>query len=63
MTKSETREATKVIEYGQTLGADYMARGLSGLIRSARTAKSRDELITIAAGYPAVTQSPEFIIG
>jgi hypothetical protein len=63
MTKSETREAAKVIEYGQALGADYMARGLSGLIRAARTAKSRDELITIAAGYPAATQSAEFIIG
>lgn len=63
MTKSETREATKAIAYGQTLGADYMARALSALIRSARTAKSRNELITIAAGYPAVTQSPEFIIG
>ena len=63
MTKSETREATQAVAYGQELGADYMARALSALIRSARTAKSRDELILIAAGYPAVTQSPEFIIG
>ncbi len=63
MTKAEQREAAKAIAYGQALGADYMARALSGLIRSARTAKSRNELITIAAGYPAATQSPEFIIG
>jgi hypothetical protein len=62
MTKAETREAAKTIQYGATLGADYMARALSGLIRSARTAKSRNALILIAAGYPAVTQSPEFII-
>lgn len=63
MTKSEQREATQAVAYGQTLGADYMARALSALIRSARTAKSRNELILIAAGYPAVTQSAEFIIG
>jgi hypothetical protein len=62
MTKSETRAATQAIAYGRTLGADYMARVLSALIRSARTTKSQNELITIAAGYPAVTQSPEFII-
>ena len=62
MTKAETREANLAITYGRTRGADYMARALSGLIRSARTAKSRNALILIAAGYPAVTQSPEFII-
>ena len=62
MTKAETREANLAITYGRTLGADYMARALSGLIRSARTAKSRNALILIAAVYPAVTQSPEFII-
>ena len=63
MTKAETREAALTLKYGATLGADYMARALSALIRSARTAKSRNELILIAAGYPAVTQSAEFIIG
>jgi len=63
MTKSETRETALTLKFGQTLGADYMARALSALIRAARSTKSRNELITIAAGYPAVTQSPEFIIG
>jgi hypothetical protein len=62
MTKSETRETALAIKYGATLGADYMARALSAMIRAARSNKSRDELIAIAAGYPAVTRSPEFII-
>lgn len=61
MTKSETRETALTIKYGATLGADYMARALSALIRAARSTKSRNELIVIAAGYPAVTRSAEFI--
>jgi hypothetical protein len=61
MTKSETREATQAITYGQILGADYMARALSALIRSARTTKSRDELYALAL-RARVISNPEFII-
>jgi len=61
MTKSETREATQAIAYGQTLGADYMARALSALYRSARTTKSQDEILALAMTYKVVT-SDEFII-
>ena len=61
MTKSEIRESTQAIAYGQTLGADYMARALSALHRSARTAKSQNEILALAEIY-GVTKSAEFII-
>ena len=60
MTKSETREIAKTIEYGQTLGIDYMARALSSLIRAARTTKSQREILTMAQLCGA-DKSPEFI--
>jgi hypothetical protein len=62
MNKSQTKAVAKILAFGQALGADYMARALSAEIRCAMTAKSKNELITIAAGWPAVTNSPEFII-
>ena len=62
MNKSESREAAKTVQYGQQLGAGYMARALSSLIRSARTTKSRNELLTLAAGFPAVVRHPDFIV-
>ena len=62
MTKAETREATKALTYGQTLGADYMARALSALYRSARTAKSQNEILALAL-RARVVSNPEFIIG
>jgi hypothetical protein len=61
MTKSETREATLTIKYGQTLGVDYMARALSALYRAARSAKSQRDILTMAALCGA-DKSPEFII-
>lgn len=62
MTKSETREVAKTIQYGQTLGADYMARALSALYRAARTTKSQNEILAIALAY-SVVSNDEFIIG
>jgi hypothetical protein len=62
MNKSESREVAKTIQYGASLGAGYMARSLSALIRGARTTKSRNELLTLAAGFPAVVQHPDFIV-
>ena len=61
MTKSEIRESTRAIAYGQTLGADYMARALSALYRSARSTKSQNEILALAMAYKVVT-SDEFII-
>ncbi len=61
MTKSETHEVTLTIKYGQTLGADYMARALSALYRSARSTKSQNEILAIALAY-SVVSNPEFIV-
>ena len=62
MNKAQTKQVAKIIAFGQSLGADYMARALSAEIRCAMTTKSKNELITVAAGWPAVTNSPEFKI-
>jgi hypothetical protein len=61
MTKSETREVTLTIKYGQTLGVDYMARALSALYRAARSTKSQNEILAIALAYSVVSNS-EFIV-
>ena len=61
MTKSENREISLTIKYGQTLGADYMARALSALYRSARSTKSQNEILAIALAY-SVVSNDEFII-
>ena len=61
MTKSENREISLTIKFGQTLGADYMARALSALYRAARSAKSQNEILTIALSYGVVSNN-EFII-
>lgn len=61
MTKSETREVQKIIEYGQALGIDYMARAMSALYRAARTSKSKRDIV--AATYPwKVWTSKEWIV-
>lgn len=61
MTKSESREVALTIKYGEELGKDYMARALSALYRSARTLKSKDEIMAIALAY-SVVSSDEFIV-
>jgi len=55
MTKSESREAAKIVVFGQELGADYMARALSALYRAARTTKSQNEIMAIALAYGVVS--------
>jgi hypothetical protein len=62
MTKSENRDVMKTIQYGATLGADYMARALSALYRSARSKKSQNEILAVALAYSVVSHD-EFIIG
>lgn len=61
MNKTETREASKVIQYGATLGVDYIARGLSALYRCARTQKSKDAILALGIAYGAVS-SDEWIV-
>jgi hypothetical protein len=61
MTKSESKEVAKSVQYSEAgLGKDYLARALSALIRSARTTKSQNEIMAIAVAH-GVTSNPEFI--
>ena len=62
MNKSETREIVKLATWHKAgVQADIIARGLSALIRSARTNKSRTALMEYAPIF-AVTNHPDFII-
>jgi len=61
MTKSETREVSKTIQYGAQLGTDYIARALSALYRATRSSKTQAEIVAIATAHGA-TSSPEWII-
>ena len=61
MTKSEIRDVSKTIQYGATLGPDYIARALSALFRSARSKKSQNEILAVALAY-GVLSHEEFII-
>lgn len=62
MNKSEIREVSKIAQYRAAgLGADFVARALSALIRAARTNKSRAALLEYAQIF-SVTDHPEFII-
>ena len=61
MTKSEIREITKIAQFRAAgIGADYVARALSALIRSARTNKSAAALREYADIF-GVANPPEFI--
>ena len=61
MNKQETREVTRLEMY-RAAGADVgmIARGVSALIRAARTNKSAEALRGIAAQW-GVTDHPDFI--
>lgn len=62
MTKSELREVAKIKQYHAAgLGLDFAARGLSALIRSARSNVSKIELSRVAADM-GCQRHPEFII-
>lgn len=60
MTKSEKRDVAITLKM-QHFGANYVARALFALIRSARTAKSHNEIMAIALDL-GVTDNPEFIV-
>jgi len=62
MTKSESKEVARSVQYSEAgLGKDYLARALSGLIRSARSTKSQNEIMAVAVAH-GVTSNPEFIV-
>lgn len=61
MNKSETREVATLAQYHKIGLHDCVARGLSALIRSARTAKSRAALMEYAPIF-GVANHPDFII-
>jgi hypothetical protein len=61
MTKAENREISTALRYSAAgLGPDYLARALSALYRSARSAKSQREILVLARAYN-VLSNPEFL--
>ena len=62
MNKSEILEVTRLVQYYK-LGVDagLIARGLSALIRAARTRKSREALLSYAP-LIGVAAHPDFIV-
>lgn len=61
MTKAENREIATALRYSAAgLGPDYLARALSSLYRSARSAKSQNEILALARAY-SVLSNPEFL--
>jgi len=62
MNKRETKQAAQIIQYGQALGVDYIARGLSALHRAALTQKSKDAILALGLAYGAVS-SKDWIVG
>jgi hypothetical protein len=61
MTKSEIREVTNLSQYNAGNMKDVVARGLSALIRAARTKTSRVQLMRWAEIFE-VTNHPDFIV-
>ena len=61
MNKMQTKEVAKLAQAHKLGMADYAARGLSALIRSAMTARSRAALMEYADIF-GVRNHPEFII-
>lgn len=65
MTNLEKRDCARLEQFirnGWGNDAGFIARSLSASIRAARTNKSRNELITFAANWPAAVQHIDFII-
>jgi len=62
MTKINRQESAKAMYYSAMGNFDIAARTMSACIRAARNAKDRNELLTIAAGYPAMVKHSDFIV-
>ena len=61
LTKNQQREVSRTLAGLAVLGADFAARSLSALYRSARKESQQREILAIAMVYGLVT-NPEFII-
>jgi hypothetical protein len=61
VTKIERRELLKIYTYKRLGHENIAARGLSALIRAAKTTRSRDALMT-QADILDLSQHPEFIV-
>ena len=61
MNASQQREVARVAMHGAVLGADYMARGLSALYRSAMRESQQRAILAFALAYPGVVSSAEWI--
>lgn len=62
MTKINRIESARAMLYAALGNFDLAARTISACIRATRSEKERNELITLAAAYPALVQHPEFIV-
>ena len=64
MTKSESRECLKLQAWSKfpEPNVGMLARSYSALVRSARTTKSRNQILVYAMGLPAIVQHPDFIV-
>jgi len=60
MTKSEKREIATIVKM-QHFGANYVARALSALYRSARSTKSQNEIMAVALAF-GVVSNDEFVV-
>ena len=61
MNASQQREAARIAAHGAVLGADYMARGLSALYRSALRESQQRAILAFALAYPGVVTSDDWI--
>jgi hypothetical protein len=62
MSKSTAREVNNVKTYMAHGMVDTAARAASALVRCASSAKARNELLTVFAGWPALIQHADFIV-
>lgn len=61
LNKAQQRELNTAIARLPTLGADYAARAISALYRSAMKDSQKRELMAVAMAYKLVS-NPEFIV-
>jgi hypothetical protein len=62
MNKLNYTELSRNLLYASFGEFGMAARGISSLIRSSRTTKEQNEILTAAAAYPAIVQHKDFII-
>lgn len=60
MTKHETNQIINAVKYINAGMTDTAARSVSALYRSARTEKSKDQILSFAIAY-SLLSNPEFL--